>query len=365
MLINTRRRAAILGLTAVAGLTLSACSESGGDSAASDVEGVSETRGELQGEGATSQQRAMDLFATLFEGGSPGSTLSYNATGSGSGQSQFIAGTVAFAGSDSPLDEEQVTDAQERCGGNDAWHLPMVIGPVAIAYNLDGVDVNLSPSVVARIFDGEITNWNDEAIAELNEGTDMPDQDITVVYRSEESGTSDNFMKFLSSAAPEDWEHEASKSFPTATGAGANGSAGVADEVAANPGAITYVEAGFAEDNGLGIAALDFGHGPVELNADSVNAALDNIEFTSEGHDMVVDADALFAMDEADAYPLVLTTYEIVCSAGYDEETRDLVKDFFKIVLEAGQTEELQDLGYIPVQGSFKDKLTEAVDAIQ
>ena len=80
---------------------------------------------------------------------------------------------------------------------------------------------------------------------------------------------------------------------------------------------------------------------------------------------MVVDADALFAMDEADAYPLVLTTYEIVCSAGYDEETRDLVKDFFKIVLEAGQTEELQDLGYIPVQGSFKDKLTEAVDAIQ
>ncbi len=173
MLKNTRR-AAILGLTAVAGLTLSACSE-GGSNAESQVEGLAETTGELQGEGATSQQRAMDLFATLFETNSPGSTLSYNATGSGSGQSQFIANTVAFAGSDSPLKEEQIEDAKKRCEGNDAWHLPMVSGPVAIAYNLEGVDVALSPSVTAQIFDGKITTWNDPAIAELNEGVDLPD----------------------------------------------------------------------------------------------------------------------------------------------------------------------------------------------
>ena len=150
MLKNTRRRATILGLTAVAGLTLSACSETG-STGESQVEGLSETTGELQGEGATSQQRAMDLFATLFESNSPGSTLSYNATGSGSGQSQFIANTVAFAGSDSPLKDEQIEDAKNRCDGNDAWHLPMVIGPVAIAYNLEGVDVALSPSVTAHL----------------------------------------------------------------------------------------------------------------------------------------------------------------------------------------------------------------------
>lgn len=364
MLKNTRRRAAILGLTAVAGLTLSACSE-GGSNEESQVEGLAETTGELQGEGATSQQRAMDLFATLFESNSPGSTLSYNATGSGSGQSQFIANTVAFAGSDSPLKDEQIEDAKNRCDGNDAWHLPMVIGPVAIAYNLEGVDVALSPSVTAQIFDGKITSWNDPAIAELNEGVELPDTDISVVYRSEESGTTDNFMKFLTSAAPEDWEHEASKSFPTATGSGANGSAGVVDQVAQIPGAITYVEAGFAKDKDLGIAKMDFGHGPVELNADTVGAALDKVEFASEGNDMVVDAEALFAMDEEGAYPLVLTTYEIVCSAGYDETTRDLVKNFFKIVLEEGQSQELEDLGYIPVQGDFKQKLVDAVDAIQ
>ncbi|MEJ5920518.1 MULTISPECIES: phosphate ABC transporter substrate-binding protein PstS [unclassified Corynebacterium] len=366
MLKNTRRRAAILGLTAVAGLTLSACSE-GGDTGASEVEGLTETTGELQGEGATSQQRAMDLFATLYE--ETGSTLSYNATGSGSGQTQFIAGTVAFAGSDSPLKEkdgkDQIAEAKKRCGGNDAWHLPMVIGPVAVAYNLEGVELNLSPEVVAEIFDGKITKWNDEKIAKLNEGADLPDKDISVIYRSEESGTTDNFMKFLSASAPDQWKHEASKSFPTATGAGANGSAGVVDQVAAIDGGITYVEAGFAKDKDLGIAKMDFGNGPVELNAETVGKAMDNVEYKSEGHDMVVDSDKLFSMDQEGAYPLVLTTYEIVCSAGYDEQTRDLVKNFFKVVLEKGQSPELEELGYIPVQGEFKQKLVDAVDAIK
>ena len=241
----------------------------------------------------------------------------------------------------------------------------MVIGPVAVAYNLEGVDVTLTPALVAEIFDGKITKWNDPKIAEVNKDAKLPEKDIKVVYRSEESGTTDNFMKFLSAAAPEQWKHEASKSFPTATGQGANGSAGVVDEVSNIDGAITYVEAGFAKDKDLGIAKMDFGHGPVELNNDTVGKALDSVTFKTEGHDMVVDTDALFAMDENGAYPLILTTYEIVCSAGYDEETRDLVKSFLKVVLEEGQGPELEELGYIPVQGEFKDKLSAAVDAIK
>ena len=306
----------------------------------------------------------MDLFAALFESNSPGSTLSYNATGSGSGQSQFIANTVAFAGSDSPLKDEQIEDAKNRCDGNDAWHLPMVIGPVAIAYNLEGVDnLNLHVDTVAKIFKGEITKWNDEAIAAENEGVELPDTDISVVYRSDESGTTDNFQKFLG-AATDIWETEG-QVFPATVGEGANSSNGVASQVTAIDGGITYVEAGFATQQGLGVANLDFGNGPVELNSESVGVALDNLEFTSEGHDMVVDTEALFASDAEGSYPLILTTYEIVCSAGYDETTRDLVKNFFKIVLEEGQSQELEDLGYIPVQGDFKQKLIDAVDAIQ
>lgn len=366
MLNTTRRPAAIIGLTAVAGLTLTACSEEGGNGA-TQVEGLADATGQLSGEGATSQQRAMDHFAALFEAAAPGSTLSYNATGSGSGQTQFIAGTVAFAGSDSALDEGQVADAKKRCQGNDAWHLPMVIGPVALAYNIEGVDnLVLSPAVAAKIFKGDITKWNDKEIAELNEGAKLPDQKITTVYRSEESGTSQNFQRFLADAAPDVWTEEPSKSFPSAVGTGANGSAGVANEVKDIPGSITYVEAGFAKDQGLGISQIDFGTGPVELTPESVNKALEAVEFKGGSeHDLVVDTDKLFAMrDTEGAYPLVLTTYEIVCSAGYDDQTRDLLKNFLKVSLEEGQGEELEELGYIPVDGTYKEKLVAAVDAI-
>lgn len=362
---TTRRRsAAIVGLTAVAGLTLTACSESGGGE--TQVEGLADATGQLQGEGATSQQRAMDHFAALYEAASPGSTLSYNATGSGSGQSQFIAGTTAFAGSDSALDEDQVDDAKKRCGGNDAWHLPMVIGPVAIAYNVEGVDdLVLSPDLVAKIFKGDITEWNDKAIAEANPDAKLPDEKITPVYRSEESGTSENFQRFLKDAT-DSWDVEPSKSFPKEVGTGAQGSSGVADQVSLTPGSITYVESGFAKDKGLGIAQIDFGSGPVELNAESVNKALSAVEFTgSSENDLVVDTDALFAMTEEGAYPLVLTTYEIVCSSGYDDQTRDLLKNFLTVVLEKGQSQELEDLGYIPVDGDYKAKLKGAVDAIK
>lgn len=364
-MLKKNRAASVIGLAAVASLTLAACSEQGGQ-AESTVEGLADVAGELQGEGATSQQRAMDLFATKFE--QTGATLSYNASGSGAGQTQFIGGTVAFAGSDSPLKvkdgQDQIADAKKRCGGNDAWHLPMVIGPVAVAYNLQGVDVTLTPALVAEIFDGKITKWNDDKIAHVNDGVALPDKDIKVVYRSEESGTTDNFMKFLSAAAPDAWSHEASKSFPSAVGQGANGSAGVVNEVSNIDGAITYVEAGFAKDKGLGIAKMDFGSGAVELSNDTVGKALDSVTFKTEGHDMVVDSDDLFSMNQQGAYPLILTTYEIVCSAGYDDQTRDLLKNFLKVVLEEGQGQELQDLGYIPVQGEFKDKLAAAVEAI-
>ncbi|WP_151530224.1 MULTISPECIES: phosphate ABC transporter substrate-binding protein PstS [Corynebacterium] len=360
-----KRSAALLGLVASSSLVLAACSETGNSSSegAESPDNLSGASGQLVAEGASSQQKAMDLFGIKFNE-STGNNLSYTATGSGSGQKQFIAGQVAFGGSDSPLDEEQVAAAAKRCEGNDAWHLPMVIGPVAVAYNLDGVDgLNLSVENVAKIFKGEITKWNDEAIAAENEGVDLPDSEIEVVYRSEESGTSDNFQKFLKAAVPDLWD-TTGKSFPSTTGAGANGSTGVVGQVSATPGAITYVEAGFATEAGLGVANIDFGHGPVELNNETVGKALDNLEYAGEGHDMVVDANKLFSMDVEGAYPVVLTTYEIVCSAGYDENTAGLVKDFLKVVL-ANQDQDLEAQGYIPVSGEFKKKLEDAVDALQ
>ena len=374
MIRNFKRTAAIFGVVAVGSVALVACgdSDNGTDStattaaegtAAGSAEGLSGTTGQLVGEGASSQQNAMDYFGQKYGETVSGASLAYTASGSGSGRTNFVGGQVAFAGSDSPLKEDQVEGAAQRCGGNEAWHLPFVIGPVAIAYNLEGVEnLNLHVDTVAKIFKGDITKWNDAEIAAENEGVDLPDTDISVVYRSDESGTTDNFQKFLG-AATDIWETEG-QVFPTAVGEGANGSNGVASQVTAIDGGITYVEAGFATQQGLGVANLDFGNGPVELNTESVGVALDNLQFTSEGHDMVVDTEALFASDAAGSYPLILTTYEIVCSAGYDESTSAMVKDFLTVALD-NQDEGLAELGYIPVTGTHAERLAAAVEAIQ
>ena len=370
MKLTMKRGSAAAATLFASTLVLTACSNADNGGSSSSEGGSdsnyekSETTGELRGEGASSQQNAMDnIFGPAFS--STGSTLAYNATGSGSGQSQFVAGQVDFAGSDSPLKDDQIEEAKNRCEGNDAWHLPMVIGPVAVAYNLDGVDtLNLSVETIAKIFKGEIKEWNDPAIAAENEGTELPGEPIQVVYRSDESGTSDNFQKFLKASTDGLWEDEG-KSFPTATGSGANGSTGVADQVAATPGAITYVESGYATNNDkLGVANIDFGNGPTELNAENVNNALGGVAFKGEGNDLVVDTEALYKEKEEGQYPLVLTTYEIVCSAGYDEETAALVKNFLYTILE-NQGSELEAEGYIPVDGEFKSKLEKAVDALQ
>ena len=369
---NFKRSAAIAGVAAITSVSLVACGGSNdtaaeGDNAtdATNIEGLSGQTGQLVAEGATSQANAMDYFGSRYAEAVPGANLAYNATGSGSGIKNFIGNQAVFAGSDSALKEDkgEVEKARERCGGNDAWHLPMVIGPVAIAYNLEGVDeLNLTIDNVVEIFNGTIKNWNDPKIAENNKDAQLPDQNISVIYRSDESGTSDNFQKFLSAASDGKWEGEG-KAFPQNVGAGANGSTAVAEQVKATSGAVTYVEAGYAHDLDLGVANIDFGSGAVELNNESVNKALANVQFKSEGHDMVVDSKSLFASKNEGAYPLVLTTYEIVCSKGYDEATKNMVKDFLNIVLES-QDAELEDAGFIPVSGEFADKLKAAVDAI-
>lgn len=367
--LTTRRRTVTAAAATVAAgsLILTGCSNAGSGDGGADTESsydLTNSQGELRGEGASSQQKAMEQFGVAYSSTVPGATLAYNATGSGAGQKQFIANQVDFGGSDSALDEEQAAAAAERCGGNEAWHLPMVVGPVAVAYNLEGVgDLNLSVGTVAKIFKGEIRNWNDGAIAAENEGVDLPDKPIDVLYRAEESGTSDNFQSFLKTATDGEWETEG-KTFPTNVGSGAQGSSGVADQVKATDGSITYVESGFATANDLGIANIDFGAGPTELSAETVNKALAEVSFSGEGNNLVVDSEALYAMKEEGAYPLALTTYEIVCSAGYDEETAGQVKDFLHTILD-NQNEQLEEAGYIPLSGSFKEKLETAVDALQ
>ncbi|APE18285.1 phosphate ABC transporter substrate-binding protein PstS [Mycolicibacterium pallens] len=361
--------------TAITGLTLTACGSdnnssssgtsgtkaSGSSSASADCGG----KNAVTAEGSTAQQNAVAVFNQVWGQKCAGKNLSYNPTGSGAGVTQFIAGQVDFAGSDSPLSKDQVDPAAKRCQGNPAWNLPLVFGPVALGYNLPGVDkLVINADVLAKIFTGAITNWNDPAIAALNSGVSLPDQKITPIYRSDSSGTTDNFQKYLAAAAPQTWSKGAGKEFQGGAGEGAQKSAGVVQAVQATPGAIGYVEKGFADQAKLTAAQIDTGSGPVALSDDSAKAAIDSAKFAAEGNDLKLDLNSLYATKAAGAYPLMLATYEIVCSKGYDADTAAAVKSFLTVAANDGQSG-LAAAGYVPLPDAFKQRLLTAVNAIQ
>src|SRR4051812_11292068 len=217
-----------MSVAALAALTLSACgsdNNAGSSSSSSAASGTASSSADCAGknsltaEGSTAQQNAIAEFNKVWGQVCSGKTLSYNPTGSGAGREQFIAKQVDFAGSDSALKDDQVAAAAERCGGNPAWNLPLVFGPVAMAYNVEGVDkLVVNGDVLAKIFQGQVTKWNDPAIAALNSGTTLPDTNITPVYRSDSSGTTDNFQKYLAAAAPQTWTKGAGSEFQGGAG---------------------------------------------------------------------------------------------------------------------------------------------------
>ena len=359
-------------LSAVALVTMTACgSDNNSGTTSSAASGSSSSaaadcggKAALTAEGSTAQQNAIAEFNKAWGQVCSGKSLSYNPTGSGAGVTQFLAKQVDFAGSDSALAADQVAGATERCGGNPAWNLPLVFGPVAMAYNIEGVDkLVVNADVLAKIFQGEIKKWNDPAIAALNAGTTLPDTDIKPVYRSDSSGTTDNFQKYLAAAAPESWKKGAGSEFQGGAGEGAQKSAGVVQAVQATPGAIGYVEKSPAAAAGLPFAQIDTGSGAVELTDDNAKKAIASAKFAKDGNDLALDLKSLYSTKEAGAYPLVLATYEVVCSKGYDADTAAAVKSFLKVAANQGQAN-LSKAGYIPLPDAFKARLLQSVDAI-
>ncbi len=362
-----------LSVAALAALTLSACGSdnNAGTSSSSAASGTASSssadcagKNSLTAEGSTAQQNAIAEFNKVWGQVCSGKTLAYNPTGSGAGVDQFLAKQVDFAGSDSALKDDQVAKAADRCGGGEAWNLPLVFGPVAMAFNVEGADkLVVNGDVLAKIFSGQIKKWNDPAIAGLNSGATLPDADIKPIYRSDSSGTTDNFQKYLGAAAPQAWTKGAGKEFQGGAGEGAQKSAGVVQAIQATPGSIGYVEKGFAQQAGLKVAQIDSGGGAVELTDESTQKAVDTAKFKGEGNDLALDLDALYASKEAGVYPLMLATYEIVCSKGYDADTAAAVKSFLTVSANEGQAN-LSAAGYVPLPDAFKERLLKSVDAI-
>jgi phosphate transport system substrate-binding protein len=320
---------------------------------------------DVTAEGSTAQQNAIALFNLDWSQLCPGKQLAYNPTGSGAGREQFIARHVDFAGSDSPLSRDQIDPAAERCNGNPAWHLPMVFGPIAIVFHLDGVkQLVVNADVLAKIFSGAIASWDDPAIGALNPGASLPNIRIAPIYRSDSSGTTDNFQKYLSAAAPRSWSRDAGSEFQGGVGEGAQKSAGVIQAVHSASGTIGYVEKGFADQGGMPYAQINDGSGAVALTDDAARRAIDGATFAGLGNDLELDLKSIYRTRAEGAYPLVLATYEIVCSKGYDPATSAAIKSLLTVAADSAQGG-LSAAGYIPLPDKFKKRLLSAINAIR
>ena len=322
----------------------------------------------LKASGSSAQANAITRFVTAYESACPGFTLNYTSSGSGAGVSEFIGGQTDFGGTDSPLNAEkgEVDKAKARCGGADAWNLPTVFGPIAVTYNLPGVDsVALDGPTLAKIFNGAVTTWNAPEITALNSGKTLPGDKINVVFRSDESGTTDNFQKYLDAASDGAWGKGSGKTFNGGVGEGAKGNEGTSAAIKSTAGSITYNEWSYATKQGLQIADVitSAGPDPVKLTAESAGKSIDAVQIKGQGNDLVLDTSSFYKPTAAGAYPIILGTYNVVCSKYPQSDVAPAVKAFLTVATTDGQ-KGLEEAGYIPIPDSFKSKLTTAINAI-
>nr|WP_041582815.1 phosphate ABC transporter substrate-binding protein PstS [Xylanimonas cellulosilytica] len=321
--------------------------------------------GEFSGAGASSQESAMEAWIAGFQTTNPDVTINYDPAGSGAGRGQFLAGGVAWAGSDAVLKDEEIETSRTVCGPDGAISLPVYVSPIAVAFNLPGIDsLNLAPATIAGIFTGAITTWDAPEIAADNPGVELPATEITAVHRSDDSGTTENFTDYLAATASEVWTFEPDGVFPVEGGDSAEGSSGVIGVVRQTEGAVTYVDASKVGE-GIGTAAVKVGEEWVAFTPEAAAAAVDASPLVEGRHanDLAFELDR--TTTDPSAYPLVLISYAIACQNYSDEATGDFVKAFLGFIASApGQEAAAQAAGSAPISGDLESKVQAAIAAI-
>jgi phosphate transport system substrate-binding protein len=351
--------AALVGALALA---LTACGSSSDGSTGGGT--ASRTlNGELNGAGASSQESAMAAWRAGFQSLNSGVTVNYDAVGSGGGRTQFLAGGVAFAGTDAALTTDELAKAKTVCG-SDPVEFPVYISPIVVIFNVPGITkLQMAPATIAGIFDGKITKWNDPAIAADNPGVTLPSLAITTVHRSDDSGTTKNFTDYLSKAAPAAWSVGAVSSWAQKTGEGAQGTTGVVSTVQAGSGAIGYADASKA--GSLGTVAIKVGSAYVPFSAEAAAKVVDVSprDTTRAATDIVVKLDR--TTTEAGAYPMVLVSYIVACPKYTNAQTAPLVHGFLQyIVSDAGQNAAASAAGSSPLSAGLRKDVTTVVSTI-
>ena len=347
----------LLSLVLAVGLVAAACGSSSSDSsrtttAKSDYDYAS-LSGTLNGSGATFPKAFYEEAIAGFADVAAGVTVNYNGVGSGQGKKDLAAGISDWAGTDS-----LVKDADKSTFKGPFLYFPTVAAPITVSYNLSGVkDLKLSADTLAKIFMGTITTWNDPAIAADNSGVTLPSTAITVAVRSDGSGTTSNFSKYLAAAAPSIFTVTAGDTVDWPKAQAGKGNAGVAQIVKDTPGAIGYVDLSDAKATGLSTAMLKNKDGKfVAPSLAGATAALDGAQVNAD-----LTYDPLNAAG-AEAYPITAPTYVLVYVTPSSNVAA--IKGWLTYLLTDGQDlAEYADFASLPA--SLRDKALAQITQIQ
>jgi phosphate transport system substrate-binding protein len=301
--------------------------------------------GTIQGSGSTFQLAYQQEAISDFQKANSGTTITYGGGGSGKGRTDLKNKTVDFAGSDAPY-------AAADKPAEPILYFPILLGPITVSFNVSGLDkLQLTADTIAKIFSRQVKTWNDPAIAADNPGVSLPSTAITVVHRSDGSGTTQNFTEYLVQASPSNWTLKSGSTiqWPSDTQAG-NGNAGVAQIIKQTNGAVGYVDLSTATDSQLKYASVKNSSGSyIVPSADSASAA---------GKGIKVNPDLTFlAINSPDpqAYPITYQTYVIVYQQQSDASKGNLVKAYVNYLIGDGQ-KLLTDLDYAPLPSSIQQQ---------
>ena len=310
----------------------------------------------VTGAGATFPAPIYSKWFTQYSAAHPGVEINYQAIGSGGGIQQVTNGTVDFGASDMPMKDDQLAAAKVK-----VIHIPTVLGAVVPIFNVPGVsDLRLSPDVLADIFLAKITTWNDPRIAKDNPGVNLPGDKITVVHRSDGSGTSCIFTDYLSKVSPE-WKLGPGSGTAVywPTGVGGKGNEGVAAQVRQLSGAIGYVELIYALQNHIDFAAVRNKAGNwVKGSIDGVTAAAATAKIPADYRVSITDAPG------PNAYPISSFTYLLIPAHPADASKEKVIKDMLSWIVNSGESE-ASGLSYAPLPQALADKVLQTIYALQ
>jgi phosphate transport system substrate-binding protein len=313
----------------------------------------------LNGAGATFPYPMYSKWFSKYHDAHPDIQFNYQSIGSGGGIRQVLAGTVDFGASDGPMTDEQLAQAKTKI-----LHVPTVLGAVVPAYNVSGVsgEIKFTPDVLAGIFLGKITNWNDKGIASANPGVNFPkDEPIVVIHRSDGSGTTFIFTDYLSKVSP-DWQSQVGKntSVKWPVGLGGKGNEGVAGMIRQMQGSIGYIELIYAVQNKITYGTVRNASGAfVKASLDSVTAAAASVKS--------MPADFRVSITNApgkDAYPISSFTWLLIPAQAKDAAKGKIIADFLNWMVDDGQ-KMTADLTYAPLPASVVTKVKDEIKQVR